>query len=103
LDNPNLNPPQEIDPILEPIWAQDSLTTHEPLDLVFPSDEDILEEMTGMDIPWDDLHHRSYILPKLRRVEAREFTMTMNGDATCLVNPLAMHRIYDDLNVESID
>jgi hypothetical protein len=92
--NPDLAPPQELDPVLEPIWAQDSLTTHDPLDLVFPSDEVILEAMTGPDRPWDDLHHRSYFLPELRRVEAGEFTTTMNGDATCPVNPLAMHKIY---------
>jgi hypothetical protein len=89
--NPDPAPPQELDPILEPIWAQDSLTTHDPLDLVFPSDEAILEAMTGPDRPWDDLHHRSYFLPEMRRVEAGEFTTTMNGDATCPVNPLAMH------------
>jgi hypothetical protein len=39
--NPDLAPPQELDPVLEPIWAQDSLTTQDPLDLVFPSDEAI--------------------------------------------------------------
>jgi hypothetical protein len=58
--NPDLAPPQELDPVLEPIWAQDSLATHDPLDLVFPSDEVILEAMTGPDRPWDDLHHISY-------------------------------------------
>jgi hypothetical protein len=70
--NPDLAPSQELYPILEPIWAQDSLTTQDPLDLVFPSDEVILEEMTGPDRPWDDLHHRSYFLPELRRIEAGE-------------------------------
>jgi hypothetical protein len=90
--NPDLAPPQELDPILEPIWAQDSLTTYDPLDLVFPSDEVILEAMTGPDRPWDDLHHRSYFLPELKRIEAGEFITTMNGDAPCPVNPLAMHK-----------
>jgi hypothetical protein len=89
--NPDLAPPQELDPVLEPIWAQDSLATQDPLDLVFPSDEVILEAMTGPDRPWDDLHHRSYFLPELRRIEAGEFVMTMNGDIPCPINPLAMH------------
>jgi hypothetical protein len=100
--NPDLTPPQEIDPVLDPIWAQNSLTTHDPLYFVFPSDEAILEEMTGPNRPWDDLHHRYYFLFKLRRVEAGEFTTTMNGDATCLVNPLAMHIIYVEGNMASI-
>jgi hypothetical protein len=68
--NSSLAPPQELDPILEPIWAQESLASHDPFDLVFPYDEDILEEMMGLDRPWDDLHHRSYFLPELKRVEA---------------------------------
>jgi hypothetical protein len=100
--NPDLAPPQELDPVLEPIWAQDSLTTYDPLDLVFPSDEVILEAMTGPDRPWDDLHHRSYFLPELKRIEAGEFVTTMNGDAPCPINPLAMHEIYVEGNMESI-
>jgi hypothetical protein len=67
--NPDLTPPQELDPDIEPIWAQEYLTTHDPLDLVFPSNEVILEAMTGLNIPWDDIHHRYYFLPDMRRVE----------------------------------
>jgi hypothetical protein len=40
--NPNRNPVQELDPVLEPIWAQGSLTTTDSLDLVLPFDEAIL-------------------------------------------------------------
>jgi hypothetical protein len=70
LTNPNMTPPHELDPILEPVWARDSLATYDPLELVFPSNEVILEAMTGPDKPWDDLHHRSYFLPDLKRIEA---------------------------------
>jgi hypothetical protein len=59
--------------------------------------------MKGLDRPWDDLHHSSYFLPEHRRVEAREFTKTMNGYVTCPVNPFAMHIIYTEGNMESID
>jgi hypothetical protein len=62
----------------------------------------ILEEMTGPDRPWDDLHHRSYFLPKLRRIEAGEFVLTVNGDNPCPINPLAMHGVYAEGNMESI-
>jgi hypothetical protein len=58
--------------------------------------------MNGLDRPWDDLHHISYFLLELRRVEAGEFTTTMNGDATFPVNPLSMQKIYANGNMESI-
>jgi hypothetical protein len=86
--DPVLTPAQELDPFLEPIWAQYSLTTTYPLDLVFPSDEAILEEMNGPDKPWDDLHHISYFLLELRRIEVGEFVLTVNGDKSCPINPL---------------
>jgi hypothetical protein len=62
---PDSIPAQELDPLLKPIWAQDSLTDIDSLYLVLPSDEAIIEAMTGPDKPWDDLHHRSYFLPEL--------------------------------------
>jgi hypothetical protein len=100
--DPDLTPAQELDPVLEPIWAQGSLATTDSLDLVFPSDEVIIEALTGPDRPWDDLHHRSYFLPELRRIEAGEFVLTMTGDRSCPVSPLAMHAVYAEGNMESI-
>jgi hypothetical protein len=58
--------------------------------------------MTGPDRPWDDLHHRSYFLPELRRIEVGEFVLTMNGDNSCPINPLATHGVYAEGNMESI-
>ena len=63
--NPDPTPAQELDPLLEPIWAQGSLTNINSLDLFFPSDEAVIEAMTSLDKPWEDLHHRSYFLPEL--------------------------------------
>jgi hypothetical protein len=102
LADPDLTLAQELDPVLEPIWAQGSLATTDSLDLVFPSDEAILEALTGPDRPWDDLHHISYFLQELRRIEAGEFVLTMNGNRFCPVNPLAMHAVYAKGNMESI-
>jgi hypothetical protein len=102
LTYPDLAPSQELDPVLEPIWAQDSLATQDPLDLVFPSNEVILEEMTGSDRPWDDLHHRSYFLPELRREEVGEFVLTMNGYSPCPINPLATLGVNAKGNMEII-
>jgi hypothetical protein len=95
-------PAQEFNPFLEPIWAQGSLTDTDSLDLLFTSDEAVIEAMTSPYKPWDDLHHRSYFLPELSRIEAREFTLTMTGDRSCPINPLATHEIYAEGNMTTI-
>jgi hypothetical protein len=100
--NPNPTPTLELDPVLEPIWAQDSLATTDSLDLFLPYDEVILEALTGSDTPWDDIHHRSYFLLELRRIEVGEFMLTMTGDRSCPINPLAMHVVYAKGNMETI-
>jgi hypothetical protein len=40
------------------------------MELVFLSNDDILEEMNGPDKPWDYLHNRSYLLPEMKKIEA---------------------------------
>jgi hypothetical protein len=100
--NPDPTPTQEFNPLLEPIWAQGSLANTDSLDLVFPSDEVVIEAMTSLNKPWDDLHHRSYFLLELSRIEAEEFTLTMTGDRPCPINPLATHEVYAEGNMETI-
>jgi hypothetical protein len=100
--NTNPTPAKEIDPLLEPIWAQGSLSHTDSLDLVLPTDEDIIEAMTSLNKPWEDLHHRSYFLPALSRIEAGEFTLTMMGDRSCPINPLPTHEVYDEGNMVTI-
>jgi hypothetical protein len=67
-----------------------------------PSDEEVIEEMTSPDKPWEDLHHRSYFLLELSRIEEREFTMTMTGDRPCPIHLLATHEIYAEENMVTI-
>jgi hypothetical protein len=62
----------------------------------------ILEAFTGPNRPWDDLHHRSYFLPQLGRIEAGEFVLTMTRDRSCPINPMATHEIYAKVNMETI-
>jgi hypothetical protein len=83
LTDPDLTPTHELDPFLEPIWSQGSLVTTDPLELVFPSDEAIIEAFTSPDRPWDDLHHRSYFLPELIIIQVGEFVLTMTRDRYC--------------------
>jgi hypothetical protein len=100
--NTDPTPAQELDPLLEPIFDQGSLANTDSLDLVFPSDEAVIEAMTSPEKPWDDLHHRSYFLPELSRIEAGEFTLTMTGDRSCPINPLATHEVYAEGNMATI-
>ena len=44
-----------------------STITNGPSDLFlrcFHNDEEILEALTSLEYPWDDMHHRSFFLPK---------------------------------------
>ena len=40
-----------------PAWAIESSHTHDFLDHVFPSDEAIIEAMSRVEPPWEELHH----------------------------------------------
>ena len=55
----------EEDPYMLPAWAVESSHAHDCLNIVFPSDEAIIDAMFGVEPPWEELHHRSYFLPKL--------------------------------------
>jgi hypothetical protein len=100
--NPDQTPRQDLDLILKTISAQDSISIHDPLHLLFPFDEAILEAIIRSDRPWDDIHHRYFFLHEMGRVKEGEFTTIMNGDGTCPVNPLAVQKIYAGGNMESI-
>ena len=56
---------EEEDPYVLPAWAVESSHAHDYLDSVFPSGEAIIEAMSGVEPPWEELHHRSYFLPEL--------------------------------------
>jgi hypothetical protein len=58
--------------------------------------------MTSPNKPWDDLNHRSYFLPKLSRIKAEEFTLTMSRDRSCPISPLATHEVYAKGNMATI-
>ena len=69
---------EEEDPYAFPSWAVSSSHSHDCFDDIFPSDEAILEAMSGIEQPWGELHHRSYFLPKLDRVECDDFKAILN-------------------------
>jgi hypothetical protein len=92
----------EEDPVLQPIWATSSSCSHDFLDDTLPSDEAILEAMNGPDRPWDDMHHRSYFLPELVRIEQDDFRSTLSEMVGHTMVPLDMHGIYVEGNMASI-
>jgi hypothetical protein len=71
--DPITSPTDEEDLVLKPMWATSLSCSHDYPDETFPSFEAIIEAMNGSDKPWDDMHHRSYFLPKLARIEQNEF------------------------------
>ena len=70
--------------------------------MVFPSDKAILEIMCACDKICKYLHHRSYFLPKLSRIENQEFHVKLAGDADILINPLPREGIFAEGNMENI-
>ena len=63
------SPTDEEDPVLRPVWTTSLSCLHDCLDETLTSNEAILEAMNGSDRPWDDMHHHSYFLPELERIE----------------------------------
>ena len=70
--------------------------------MVFPSDEAILEAMCRRDKIYEDLHHRSYFILELSRIENQEFHMRMAGDLDTPINPLPREGIFAEGNMENI-
>ena len=67
--NPITSQTDEENHVLEPVWATSSPYSRDFLDETLTSIEAIIEAMNGSDRPWDDMHHRSYFLPNLARIE----------------------------------
>jgi hypothetical protein len=63
----------EEDPVLSLVWTTLLSCSHYFLDGTFPSDEPIIKAMNGFDKPWDDMHHCSYFIPDLERIEQGDF------------------------------
>jgi hypothetical protein len=52
--------------------------------------------------PWDDMHHRSYFLPSLERIEQDDFRSPLSEIVDHVVVPLDTHGIYAEGNMASI-
>jgi hypothetical protein len=92
----------EEDPILRPVWATSLSCSHDFLDETLPSEEAIIKAMNGSDKPWDDMHHHSYFLPELERIEQDDFRSTLSEIVGHAIAPLDTHDIYAKGNMASI-
>ena len=80
---------EELDGDVALAWTLDSTSALDCLDIVLPSEEEILEAMMGVDQPWEDLHHHSYFLPPLHEIESRLSNLS-TSDVCTVSNPLAL-------------
>jgi hypothetical protein len=92
----------EEDHVLRPVWATSLSSLHDFLDETLPSTKAILKAMNGYERPWDDMHHQSYFLPSLERIEQDDFRSTLSEIVGHVVVPLDTHDIYAEGNMTSI-
>jgi hypothetical protein len=102
--NPDPIPSQmvEEDPVLRPVWVTSLSCSRDFLDDTFPSYEAILEAMSVSERPWDDMHHRSYFLPSLEKIEQDDFRSTLSEIVGHVVVTLDTYGIYAQGNMASI-
>ena len=77
-------------------------TFHRSLRYRLPSDEAILEAMSGRDNICEDLQHRSYFLPDLSKIENQEFKVRLSDDIEVPINPLPREGVFAEGNMENI-
>ena len=46
--------------------------------MLFPSDEAIIEAMSRVEPPWEELHHRSYFILELDCLEREDFRAVLS-------------------------
>ena len=57
--------------------------------------------MLGVEPPWEELHHRSYFLPELDRLEREYFRVVLSQRVGSIVVPLSSPSLMADENMEN--
>ena len=83
-------------------WEVKSSHTHDFLDAVFPSDEAIIEAMSRVEPPWEDLHHRSYFLPERDHMDHDDFRDIFSENIVRPVVPFISPGQMADGNMENL-
>ena len=84
----------DLEEVYLPAWAENSSHSIDCLDTVLPFDESILEAMSGRDKICEDLHHRSYFLPELSKIENQEFKVRLSKDIEVPINPFPREGVF---------
>ena len=58
--------------------------------------------MSGHDKICEDLHHQSYFLPDLSKIENQEFKVRLSDDIEVPINPLPREGVFAEGNMENI-
>ena len=99
-------PPPSSDTMSSSIGPLISSFTDGPLDLslrCFSNDEEILEALTALEYPWDDMHHRSFFLPTERLSQSDQFSMETNhGKLDWFKNPISAPDAFEEGNMDNI-
>ena len=93
---------EEEDPYALPAWAITSSHLHDFFNDIFPMDEAILKAMSGVELPWGELHHRSYFLPKLDDIECDDYREIFREKVGRPVVPLGCPRKYAKGNMANL-
>ena len=93
---------EDLEEVYLPAWVENSLHSTDCLDMVLPSDEAILESMSGRGKICEDLHHHSYFLPELSRIENQEFRLRLSEDVDIPINPLPREGMFTEGNMANI-
>ena len=79
-----------------------STITNSPSDLshrFFRNDEEILEALTALEYPWDDMHHRSFFLPKELVLQSNQFFVEtkdfIHGKVDWFKNPIPTQDAFE--------
>ena len=100
--SPSSSRTKEEDPYALSAWAVQYSHTHDYLDSVFPSYEAIIEAMSGVEPPWEELHHRSYFLPELDRLNHEDFREVLSKRIGSPMVPLSSPSPMADENMANI-
>ena len=85
-----------------PTWEVESSHAHDCLYSVFPLDEAIIEVMSGVEPPWEELHHRSYFLPELDHLDCEDIKEILSERIGSRMVPLSSPGQMANVNMENI-
>ena len=93
---------EEEDPYVLPAWEVQYSHAHDCLDTVFLLDEAIIEAMSVVEPPWEELHHRSYFLPELDLLEHEDYREILRQKVGRPMIPLSSPGQMADGNMANI-